>query len=141
MPSNRSSYRCCSAGPRQDEMPSNRSCYICCSAGPRQDEMPSNQGSYLCCSAGPRQDEMPSNRSSYLRCSAGPRQDEMPSNEHVFPYWLDVMYQPRSSVCETRISLGLMINAPMLLASSRRLVFGGPVIALGLTGKSSSAVK
>ena len=29
----------------------------------------------------------------------------------------------------------------MLLASSRRLIFGGPVIALGLTGKSLSAVK
>ena len=27
------------------------------------------------------------------------------------------------------------------LASSRRSIFGGPVIALGLTGKSSSAVK
>ena len=50
--------------------------------------------------------------------------------------WLDVMYQPRSSVCITRISLGLMINAGMLMASSRRLIFGGPVIALELTGKS-----
>ena len=28
-----------------------------------------------------------------------------------------------------------------LLASSRRLIFGGPVIALGLTGKGLSAVK
>ena len=37
-------------------------------------------------------------------------------------------------VCETRIRLGLMINAGTLLASSRRLIFGGPVIALGLTG-------
>ena len=55
-------------------------------------------------------------------------------NKH--PCWLDVMYQPRSSVCETRISLGLMINAGKLLASSRRLTFGVPVIALGLTGKS-----
>ena len=35
----------------------------------------------------------------------------------------------------------LMINAGMLLASRRRLIFGGPVIALGLTGKSLSAVK
>ena len=43
--------------------------------------------------------------------------------------WLDVLFQPRSSVCATRISLGLMINAGMLLASSRRLIFGGPVIA------------
>ena len=51
------------------------------------------------------------------------------------------MYQPRSSVCVTRINLGLMINAGMLLASSRRLVFDGPVIALGLTGKSLSAIK
>ena len=29
--------------------------------------------------------------------------------------------------------LGLMINAGMLSASSRRLIFGGSVIALGLT--------
>ena len=34
-----------------------------------------------------------------------------------------------------------MINAGMLLASSRMLIFGGPVIALGLTGKSFSSVK
>ena len=34
-----------------------------------------------------------------------------------------------------RISLGLMINAGMLLASIRRLIFGGPVIDLGLTGR------
>ena len=40
-----------------------------------------------------------------------------------------------------RISLGLMINACMLLASSRRLIFDGCVIALGLTGKSFSADK
>ena len=38
--------------------------------------------------------------------------------------WLNVMYQPRLSVCETRISLGLMINAGMLLAASRKLIFG-----------------
>ena len=50
------------------------------------------------------------------------------------------MYQPRSSVWVTNISLGLMINAGMLLASSRTLIFGGPVIALLLTGKSLSAV-
>ena len=31
-------------------------------------------------------------------------------------------------MCVTRISLGLMINAGMLLASGRRLIFGGPVI-------------
>ena len=40
-----------------------------------------------------------------------------------------------------RISLGLIHNAGMLLASNRKLIFGGPVIALGLTGKSLSAVK
>ena len=34
-------------------------------------------------------------------------------------------------MCVTRISLGLMIIAGILLASSRRLIFGGPVIALG----------
>ena len=33
-----------------------------------------------------------------------------------------------------RLNLGLMINAGMLLASSRRLIFSGPVIALGLRG-------
>ena len=38
-------------------------------------------------------------------------------------------------------SLGLMINVGMLLASSRRLIFGRNVIALGLTGKSLFAVK
>ena len=36
----------------------------------------------------------------------------------LFLCWLDVMYQPRSSVYITRISLGLMINAGMLLASN-----------------------
>ena len=41
----------------------------------------------------------------------------------------------------TRINLGFTINAGMLLASSIRLTFGGPVIALGLTGKSLSAIK
>ena len=41
-----------------------------------------------------------------------------------------------------RISLGLMINAGMLLASSQKqLIFGGPVIALRLTGESLSTVK
>ena len=35
----------------------------------------------------------------------------------------------------------LMINGGMLSALSRRLIFGGPVIALGLTRKSLSAVK
>ena len=45
------------------------------------------------------------------------------------------------SACITRINLGSMINAGMLLASSRRLIFGGPVTALGLTLMSLSAVK
>ena len=39
------------------------------------------------------------------------------------------------------ISLGLMINAGMLLTSSRRFIFDGLVIALGLTWKSSYAAK
>ena len=60
---------------------------------------------------------------------------------NICPYWLDVMYQPWSSVCVIRINLGLMIKQGMLLASSGRLIFGRPVIAHGLTGKSSSAVK
>ena len=46
------------------------------------------------------------------------------------------MYQLRSSVCSTRVSLGLMINADVLFVSSSRLIVGGSVIALGLTGKS-----
>ena len=54
----------------------------------------------------------------------------------ICPCWLDVMYQQRSSMCITRISLGLVINAGMLLASSRRLIFGEQVIALWLTVKS-----
>ena len=58
----------------------------------------------------------------------------------IFPCWLDVMYPPRSSMCITRISLGLTINADVLLTSSRRLFFGGPVIILGLIGKSLFAV-
>ena len=60
---------------------------------------------------------------------------------NIFPCWLDVMYQPRSSLCETKINLSLMIIAGLLSASSRRLIFGEPVIVLGLTGKSLSAVK
>ena len=40
-----------------------------------------------------------------------------------------------------RISLGLMINIGKLLASSRRLIFSGLMIALGLTGKRLSTVK
>ena len=53
----------------------------------------------------------------------------------IFPCWLDVMYKPRSSVYVTRISLGSMIYADELSTSSRRLIFGGPVIALWLIGK------
>ena len=59
---------------------------------------------------------------------------------NICQWYLVVMHQRRSSVCVTRISLGSIINAGML-ASSRRLIFGGPVIALGLTGKSLSAGK
>ena len=44
-------------------------------------------------------------------------------------------------MCATRISSGVMVNAGMPLALSRRFIFDGPVIALGLTGKSSSGVK
>ena len=62
-------------------------------------------------------------------------------NEHLSLFVGHYMYQPRSSVCVTRISTGLTINAGMLLASSRRLIVGGPVISLGLTGKSLSALK
>ena len=43
-------------------------------------------------------------------------------------------------VCN-RIRLGLMIYADVLSTSRRRLIFGGPVIALGLIGKSLFAVK
>ena len=51
------------------------------------------------------------------------------------------MYPPRSSVYVTRISLGSMINADVLSTSSRRLIFGRPMTALGLIGKSLFAVK
>ena len=44
-------------------------------------------------------------------------------------------------MCQTRISLGLMINASVLLTSIIRLIFDGPVIALGLTCNSFSTVK
>ena len=47
----------------------------------------------------------------------------------------DVMYQPRSSVWTTRISLGFMINAGLLLTSSRRLIFGVPVTLSGHQGR------
>ena len=38
-------------------------------------------------------------------------------------------------MCESMINHGLMINACMLLASSRWLIFGGPLTALELTRK------
>ena len=57
------------------------------------------------------------------------------------PCWLHVMYQSRSSMCVTRLSLRLIINAGILLVLSRRLIFIGDVITLGLTGKSLYAVK
>ena len=60
-------------------------------------------------------------------------------NEHLS--MLVGRYIPPRSLCVTKISLSLIIIAGMLLASSRWLIFGGPLIALGLTGKSLSAVK
>ena len=36
--------------------------------------------------------------------------------EVLSPCWLDVMYQLRSSMCATKISLGLIINVIILLA-------------------------
>ena len=41
----------------------------------------------------------------------------------------------------TRIRFSLMINVDVLLASSWGLIFGGPMIGLGLTGKSLFALK
>ena len=55
--------------------------------------------------------------------------------------WLDVMFQLRTSLCRTRMSVGSMINVGMILASRRRLIFSGPVITLGLSEKSLSTVK
>ena len=40
-----------------------------------------------------------------------------------------------------KLSLGLMTNEVVLLASSKKLFIDGPVIAIGLTVKSLSAVK
>ena len=51
------------------------------------------------------------------------------------------MYPPRSYLSVTKISLGSMINADMLSTSSRRLIFGGPVIAIRLIVKSLFAIK
>ena len=53
----------------------------------------------------------------------------------------DILFQPRLSVGAIMISLGLMMNAGMLIYSGTWLIFSGPVISLGLTGKSVSAVK
>ena len=39
------------------------------------------------------------------------------------------------------LTVRMLCRPGMLLASSSRLIFGGPVIALWLTGKSLSAVK
>ena len=47
----------------------------------------------------------------------------------IYRYRLEDMFQRISSVCATRISLGLLINGDLLLASSRRLIIGGPVTA------------
>ena len=44
-------------------------------------------------------------------------------------------------MCITRTRLSSIINAGVLLDSSRRLIFGVPVIALGLLGTSLSVVK
>ena len=58
----------------------------------------------------------------------------------VFNEHLSLLYgrygKPRLFVCAARISLGLIISEGALVASSRRLIFGGPVIASGFTGKS-----
>ena len=43
-------------------------------------------------------------------------------------------------MCTTRMSLGLMFIAGVLSASDTRLIFSGPLIVLGLTGKNLSAV-
>ena len=45
------------------------------------------------------------------------------------------------TLVRNKISLSLMINANVLLAPSRRLIFGGPVITLRLTRKTVSSVK
>ena len=57
------------------------------------------------------------------------------------PCWLEVIDRPRSSVYATRINLGLTINAAVYLDLSMRIIFGGPVIGLGLTGMRLSAAK
>ena len=59
----------------------------------------------------------------------------------MFGHSPPIGYLQQISLCITRISLGPMINADVLSTSSRRLMFGGPVIALRLIGKSLFAVK
>ena len=61
-------------------------------------------------------------------------------NEH-FPLLVGHYVPTKVISVATRINSGFMINAGIFLASRRRLIFGGPVIALGLIGKSLSAVK
>ena len=58
-------------------------------------------------------------------------------NEHLSQ--LVSRYVPTK--CATRICPGLTTNAGVFVASSRRFIFGGPVIALGSIGKSLFAVK
>ena len=61
-------------------------------------------------------------------------------NEHLS--LLVVRYVPTKVICVLfKDELGLMINAGMLLASSRRLIFSGPVITLRLAANSFSIVK
>ena len=55
--------------------------------------------------------------------------------ERTSPCWFDVMYLPRSSVSKTTINLSLIFNTCLLMTSSRWLIFGGPVIAIRLSGK------
>ena len=61
-------------------------------------------------------------------------------NEHLS--LLVVRYLPTKVICVLfNDDLGLMINAGMLLASSRRLIFSGPVITLRLTANCFSIIK
>ena len=63
-------------------------------------------------------------------------------NEHLSLRWLDVMYQPKSYVCTTRINLGLMLwTACMFCSPSWWLMFDGLVIDLDLIGISVSAAR
>ena len=53
---------------------------------------------------------------------------------------IDLLNGRPKNITETRVK-ELMINSGVILTSSRRLIFSGPVIALGLTGKSLFIVK